>query len=527
VVLGVTLLLTGAMPQPRDSASAMEIINDIPGTPWTGNSSSSTVGGPVFDRVWRLELEAGKVVVIQTSGAPGAEIGLYIFGGFTTSVQTDLPLKSSALPGSRQSIVASLPAGSYYVNVNGRNPEREYAFTITLAMYTDLTPPELDPILEGNQTRVSGSVANVDTKARDALSGVTGVRYRYPSENWSEWSTEINSLKIALPIVDGSYALEVQAKNGLDLLSEVRTLNFIVDRISPTAQLLGNIRYGNVQEARPTIRYLFSEDMSAASLVDSVALSDFRGNRIPGKTIYDPGARIVTFVPSELLQLGQPYSVNLVAGTDTAGNYVIGPGGILFAYRKATRLMAELTFRTFEIDDVVKLKGAATGIPDYSILDVEFQAPGETWRKIGAATTSAGRFIALFTTTESGLYRVRYLGDATHSPAISRPVRIRIFPSITTNQIPSSVLKRSKNSSINIEGSINPIAGRVELRLISCDDNFKKCRLSTRIELLLDSVGEFKHRWRAQMGNWKIKIAMFPEANIEQEVKLIARYKVR
>ena len=130
--LVLSLLTTTGMHAPV--VAAADNPGEIPGVLWVGPMQRSNVGGAVYDRVWRLELPIGRIAVIEVEGDRGAELGLYLFDETAITLLSADPLKTSARQGGSQSIVATLPAGTYYIDVNGRNPDAAYGFSISVSL---------------------------------------------------------------------------------------------------------------------------------------------------------------------------------------------------------------------------------------------------------------------------------------------------------------------------------------------------------------------------------------------------------
>jgi hypothetical protein len=167
--LMVAGLMLGSAPQ---RARAEDNAAEIPGVPWVGRAVTGLIGAETVDKVWRLELPEGRVGIFRVTGEAGAELGLYLFDSSATSVLTATPLKTSAKAGSSQRFVSLLPAGTYYVNVNGRNVDRKYAFSLSISLIEDPTPPFISIVTASGKTRVSSTEVRMKVFASDGLSGV-------------------------------------------------------------------------------------------------------------------------------------------------------------------------------------------------------------------------------------------------------------------------------------------------------------------------------------------------------------------
>ncbi|NQW55835.1 MAG: hypothetical protein HQ458_03125, partial [Chloroflexi bacterium] len=235
LALLLTLSLSGFATTP---ARAAESGVEIPGIAWPGRPVTSTVGGPVFDQVWRLELPQGRVALIRLDGASGSELGLYLFDETATSILSATPLKQSAKPGGAQRLTAVLPAGTYYLNVNGRNTDRAYRFTLSVTLIEDPTPAFVFAEIANGATRISDPETSVFIGASDSLSGVNAVRYRVDGGAWSEWRAPTGSHPVSFEATEGRHTVEAQARNGAELISDPALASVILDLTAPTGTLL-------------------------------------------------------------------------------------------------------------------------------------------------------------------------------------------------------------------------------------------------------------------------------------------------
>ena len=487
---------------------AADVATDLPGTSWVGPTVTSTVGGDVYDRVWKLDVTVGKVAIIQAAGGAGAELGLYLFGEQVSSIYSDLPVKSSALPGSKQTIVASLSPGVYYVNVNGRNTDRTYSFTLTISLYSDPTPPELFPRVEGGQSRVSGDFVTILSGASDGLSGVSGLRYRYSSAEWSEWSGTVDRATLPLPQSEGAYTIEIQAKNGLGLISQIQPVAITVDRTAPTATLLGSISNESVTSPLPIFTYAFSEVMLKKTLGSSIALNDFRGQSLGGVTKVSPDGTKATFTPSEPLTLGQQYAINIVGATDLAGNIVSSSGGQFFAYRKKTAIQASVTSYSVMYGQVLALRGVTDAIGENSPLQIELRKNGSgEWIKVGTAVARNGTFVGQFNAVSGGEYRVTYAGDQIRAASSSRRIRVSVLTSLQLDGAGPKIRERRAGTTITFAGRVTPMWAEVELQQFRCNSTFTSCRLVERLPVTVLPTGAVSLEWTSTTGYWKFRLS--------------------
>ena len=488
-------------------ARAEDVASDIPGSPWVGPSISSTVGGSTVDRVWRLELPEGRVGILRLAGEASAELGLYLFDSSARSVLIDNPIKSSAKPGGTQSIAASLPAGTYYVNVNGRNVDRAYTFTLSISLFPDLTPPTAQPRVAGGGSRVSGSSVVIAPGGYDGLSGIATVRYRIVAGEWSEWSPDVARLIVPIPLSEGPYAIDVQVRNGVGLISAPAQLTVIVDQTPPTATVPGMARVGVTTSAKPTIRYVFNEPMQVSSLAPALVVSDFGGVRVDGDLSYDPIALTATFKPTASLTLGTTYAVDMVGARDVAGNTAASPGGWSFTYLTGTSMRAIISNANVMAGALVTLRGTSSGVPSGSRVAIDWRPRGGAgWTTVGSGSVRNGLIYATLTVETSGTYRFSYLGDATHAPSQSTSLAVTVKPDLQLSGAGGYVRKRTVGSVVTLRGYSNPSTLPMVFARYRCNSSFTSCTRVGGETVMADVDGRAAATWVATRGYWAFRL---------------------
>jgi len=499
--------------------------SNIPGTDWVGPSVTSTAGGPFVDRVWRLVLTEGRVAMIRLAGDSGAELGLYLFDQYAQSILLDDPLKSSAKEGGTQSIVASLPAGTYYVNVNGRNTDRARGFTLSISLFADLTPAELFPRVASGIARVSGSSVEILPQAYDALSGVAAVRYRLQGGVWGDWTTSTERVWVTLPQAEGPYIVELQAKNGVDLVSDTAQVSVVVDRTPPTAAPVDAATF--VTSARPQIAYRFSEPMLVASIRSSLVVSDFTGARIDGSFSYVAANQTAVFTPTLPLELGKSYAVDLVGATDLAGNRAASPGGWTFTYLLSTSVKGSLSATSILAGGPLALRGTSSGVPTGSRVSIEWQPSGSsTWVAAGMALVRAGAFYSSLTPESSGAYRATYVGDATRAPSTSKTLKVSVRPALQLSGAGGYVRVRRSGTSVALRGYADPQGLPLVFARYRCNASFTSCVRAGGETVFAGSDGRATSTWVATKGYWGFRLKTAATAAFEPASTSLLKFRV-
>ena len=518
VTLAVLLLFAASTHPVR----AADPDSDIPGTPLSGSVVSSSVGGAVTDRVWELNLEAGRVLIIRLEGSPGSELGLYLFDEYARTVVSDFPLKSSALPGGEQYLSASLSAGRYYINVNGRNTDRLYNFTMYVTTLEDQTPPSLAPVVAGGSTRVSSTRVEIDARAVDQLSGVSGVRARVldvGTAEWGPWVVGSQRLVVLLPSLEGTYQVEVQARNGLGLVSQPARISLVLDLTRPRAVPIGEVLRGVVTKPFASLAFLLSEPIDTSTIRDGVYVTDSSGRKVEGVASFNTGDSLLSFRASAPLLLGRTYIVDLVGVRDRAGNPLEQPTAHSFTYLRDTSLLMlsplEISAR-YGREIQLDLQGSL--IPEAAVLYLE-------WRPVGGSTgewvtlqelraSKDGEVSATVTATQSGELRVRYPGDALNDLSVSKTVKLQVAAqgSLTLSGAPS---QPKVGTELQFIAQGRPTSLTWSLRIRKCNAQFSACKLLEVRPVAFDAQGRIAMPWYSSKGYWDFRLVAAGSADVD------------
>jgi len=336
-------LVAGALFATPGRAVASE--SEIPGEALTARSVSATVGGAVVDRVYRIIVPAGSVLIASLSGAAGAELGLYLFDQDATSILLDPPLATSAKLGGTQGITATLETpGEYYLDVNGRNVDRAYSFTLTYAITRDTSPAAITEVIA--PLRAKSSSVCMTIRAVDSLSGVRSVLMTDVQDpvgaSWQPY-TGRRSYCTAVTAGNGTRTFSIRVKNGVGLFSAVVTRSVTIDDAAPLLRAVEPVQGSLLFAARPSVSWKFSERvrLSAGATGSVYAFSQNTGS-IRGVAELSANGRIVTWRPSAAIPLGSVALVSLTGVEDAAGNAAPPLDTLEFTRKRAVRIIASL-----------------------------------------------------------------------------------------------------------------------------------------------------------------------------------------
>jgi hypothetical protein len=288
----------------------------------TGSSVSGVVGGSIVDRVYSVSVPEASSLLISVNGESGAELGLYLFSGSATSILSDTPLLVSAKPGGYQAFSAQfVRASSVYININGRNLDRAYSFTLTIAILVDKTPPGI-AFLEYPAASTSSELC-VTVEAIDRGSRVVSIAL---SEELSgvelNWQPYIGRRKYCFTPSDGDGLRDfsIIVKNGVGLTSESFAFSVRIDdtppvviAVEPATQIL--------LAPRGAVTWRFNEQVRLGGSGNrALAVIDQNGDRVSGIATLSSNNRSVIWRPLSPVSVGSTLMCSVIGVVDQAGN---------------------------------------------------------------------------------------------------------------------------------------------------------------------------------------------------------------
>ena len=188
--------------------------SNIPGIPLPDNVVTGTLGGPVYDRVYAIDVPADRVILLALSGDPGTDFDLYLFDGSATTVYaTQGQVASSTSNSSTKSIsFATMAGGRFYIDLNGASDVLG-TFRLTVRLATDRTPPNAEVRLDDGAVATPDSTIRVTLVATDDVSGVTDMQFSVDGVNWAAWREYAPFTLWSFPQVDGPRRLWARVRD--------------------------------------------------------------------------------------------------------------------------------------------------------------------------------------------------------------------------------------------------------------------------------------------------------------------------
>ncbi len=402
------------------SPASARAATDIPGISWAGGNLNGSVGGPIVDLVYAVDIPAGSVVVASLSGAPGAEMGLYLFRSGTESIFTDEPLVSSARAGGLQRVSAVVRTpGTYYLNVNGRNTDRAYAFTLTLIVKQDTSAAEYVAISPELRSRSSEVCLNLT--ARDSVSGISRIAlWESFSSAPLQWMPYQGAGRYCLAVTpgDGNRAISASIENGVGLIRNI-SARVTIDDTPPTVVLATPVQGSISLRARPSMAWKFSEPIRlTAPGKDSVFATDQLGQVVRGTLSVSSDRTRVSWRPSSVLPAGSILMVNLTGILDDAGNYSNPVNSLEVTIKRPTTLRAFIARRfngALRIGYTVSRNLVGSDIVVEGLV-------GGAWSQLRTITLSATTGFMRVNTSDTVKIRLRWIGSDALAPSVSNRV---------------------------------------------------------------------------------------------------------
>ena len=346
IVLALAVTAAGAAAAPRAAQALGD--SEIPGVPLVGSSIVSEVGGAFVDRVYSLDVESGTSLLLTLRGEAGAELGLYVFDDKATSVVTDSPITSSALPGADQTLSMQFFAASrIYINVNGRNEDRAYVFQLGVSVVVDRSPPVIRTAIADAIGTGRSVCARVE--AFDRISGVQSVAVsKVGSALPREWRAYRGATTYCsdLDLPEGRHSLLVHARNTLQMVTTVQAGEIKIDNRAPIVTL-GGPRTGVLLNPRGSLGFTFSEAIWFIGAQRSgVVVSTQTGELLRGTVEIAEDRRSVKWTPVAAVPVGTMIVGMLAQVRDAAGNITTPVEPHIVTRKQRTALSLTIERRT-------------------------------------------------------------------------------------------------------------------------------------------------------------------------------------
>jgi hypothetical protein len=473
---------------------------DIPGVPLPGPIITGRLGGPIYDRVFQVDVPAQRVLVLSLAGSSGTDFDLYLFDASATSVYatTGLVAKSTG-PTSTESInYSTVSGGRFYIDLSGFT-EIEGDFRLTVAIGLDGTPPRAVLTLDGGAPATNDRDAAVSVVATDDLSGVVDMQFSGDGLIWEAWQPYAPTSHRTLSDGDGRKDVWVRVRDGQGNLSAPAHGSIMLDRTAPTVVSRNPEPGGSTPASGSVLSVRFSEPIRTSSWLSfGLILQDSAGTIVYGSYAWDASTNTGTFVPATDLQVGALYVVSLGTIVDVAGNSLASPGRWIVRPLQEPVITLSASPRVAARGATIQLAGSVVDAAG-GVFTLERLESDGNWIGLEPLLPDAtGRFFSKQVVDQNSSFRVTYSGNDVSAAAISPGVRVLVRRSVSVAGPGPTVLRSaSVGQLISVTATLGPTAPaiRVTLTLARYDPVRRVYRTVTRLTQT-SSSGHAIFRWR-------------------------------
>ena len=431
-IAAVAVVLVSALLPTTAALAAAD--SDIPGVPLPGSVVTGRLGGPIYDRVFQLDVEPNRIILLSLTGDAGTDFDLYLFDASATSVYGGTgQVASSTGPTSTESI--SYPArsgGRYYIDAAGFS-EAEGNFRLVVAVAEDTTLPGAEVRLNGGAKATTDPTVRVTVVGTDDLSGVQDVQFSEDGTTWTGWQPYRPLLLWTFEDRDGPKRLWARVRDSSDNVSKAATAEIVLDRVRPTVLDAMPAPGSAGISASATVRVRFSEPIDEATLrAGGISLQDAAGQAVPASIAWDAAANTVRLTPTRPLAPATTYTAAIGPVADFAGNQVVEVGAWSFTVAPVREhvVTLEAAASTVTYGGTVRVSGSID-LPMDAQLVLERSLAGGAWSSVAALVPNgSGEFARTVPASGTARYRARIVSSTTEG-GLSPIVRVLVRRGVT------------------------------------------------------------------------------------------------
>jgi hypothetical protein len=526
VALAALLVSTG---WPASAARADDDSN-IPGIPLPGNVVTGSLGGPVYDRVYSIDVPPSSVILASMTGTAGTDFDLYLFDSSASTVyQTQGQVTQSTGPTSTESISYPTPGGGrFYIDLNGAS-NVEGTFRLAVSVLRDSTPPEASLKINGGAVATNSEIVTVVLIGTDDLSGVDKMELSSDGTTWGDLVDYTPTFLWGFPTGDGRKDLYARVFDRAGNVSATAHASIVLDTVAPQVAKRLPGPGGLAGGTRPTLSVQFDEAIQPASWTNNGLIVQRADNTVvAGTYAYDAASRTGTFVPAAPLTPGDQLTLSVGSIVDLAGNPVTPIGSWVI------RVVSEHSITVAAAPGVVTSGGTAriVGRIDTPVLaQMTLEAStGGSWTTVGPVDTDeAGNFSVPVTPLENTSYRVRVGTSQSEAGSVSASVRVAARRKVALSGISGTTIRTTPvGRSIALTAVVSPASPSTTVTAtIQRLDSVTKHWLTVSIVKRSTLNGRASFSWRpAVRGAWTIRLTTPPSAAFANGVSALYQWNV-
>ena len=497
---------------------AADTSSDIPGVVLASPVVSGSLGGDIYDAVYRLDVAPGSVILASLAGPVGTDFDLYLFDASATTVVTNQGIVArSTGPTSTESISHATPIGGrFYIDLNSATAATG-TYTLAVQVVAD-RPPVVSVVLDGGRPRTNATTVTVAVEASGSLSGAARMAFSGDGAAWQPWSAYQAVTAWTFPDGDGTKTLWAKVESVAGAVSAPISASIELDTERPGVAAVNPAINDDLVGPRPTITVSFSEPIDPASWTQfGLVVQTPDGTLVPG-AYGMAGPSAGWYRPSADLAAGSMYVVSLGAVRDVAGNLVAPVGSWVAVDRPAPELSFAAVPGVVNQGATTLLSGRLTAPAGVASLSLEARPAGALQVvPLGSVPVTAnGSFAIRVTPASTTEYRVLVpatgeygAGSANAVVSVRRGVRI-------TGSAPSVVRAGRVGVRTSVAAAVSPAATGVAVgfRLERWSSVSRSWRLVGTLVRHTDAAGQASVAWTPKgsgLYRWRATAASTPD----------------
>jgi len=282
------------------------------------------LGGPIYDVVYRVDVQPGYVIVAGLSGRAGTDFDLYLFDSTATTVLSNQGLLAKSTgPASTESLsYPSFAGGTYYIDLNGAT-DVEGTYTLTVQLVADQFAPIASLLLADGKPTANTTTVRAQLTAFAGLAGIAQMAFSQDGITFASWQAFTVETTWTFPAGDGTKTLWAKVRSGVGVESAPTRASYVLDTVPPGLTTVNPVPGSSVSDLRPTFTVQFNEPVDPLSWSQlGLVVRAATGQPIDGAYAYDAASRTGTFRPNADLSPGTVCVVTVGQVRDLAGNVI-------------------------------------------------------------------------------------------------------------------------------------------------------------------------------------------------------------
>jgi hypothetical protein len=427
-LISLAVIVASGLPWASHARAATPPESDIPGVVLPGPVASGRLGGPIYDVVYRVDVQPGYVIVAGLSGTAGTDFDLYLFDSTASTVISNQGLlaKSSGPSSSESLSYPSFAGGTYYIDLNGAT-DVEGTYTLTVQLVPDQSAPIASLLLADGRPTANTTTVKVRLTAFAGLAGIAQMAFSPDGVTFTPWESYTIETTWTFAVGDGPKTLWAKVRSGTGVESAPTRASYVLDTVPPALTSVSPVPGASVADLRPTFTVRFNELVDPLSWTQlGLVVQAATGQPVAGVYTYDASSRTGTFRPSADLSPGTVCLVTVGPVRDVAGNTIAPLPSWTVTSLQPTSLSIGVSPDLVGAGSGVVVAGTAVGLDGAEIILEARQGASTGAVVLGLYKPVAGKLSVVLVPAMNTWYRWRFVGTQTTAGAQSAEVRVLV-----------------------------------------------------------------------------------------------------